>query len=99
MQWVASFSRYGLPQRNGSGRVVARHQVRPTPASACRAVRELAFPYGVFTADDGAMFRHHDLAHLHTLLEDLRLVEQRQIEVVTMNGNQARAVQLLLRKP
>lgn len=60
--------------------------------------RELALPYGVFTTGDGAMCRHHDIAHLHTLLEALRLVEQRQIEVATMNGNQARAVQLLLRK-
>ena len=61
--------------------------------------REHAHPYGVFTAGDGAMFRHHDIAHLHALCEDLRLVEQHQIEVVTMNGNQASAVQLLLQKP
>lgn len=61
--------------------------------------RESAYPYGAFTTSDGATCRHHDIGYLHTLLSALELVEQRQIDVATMNGNQAGAVQLLLRKP
>lgn len=56
-------------------------------------------PYGVFATGDGAVCRHHDLAHLRSLTVDLDEVEQRELDVVTMNGNRARAVQLLLRKP
>jgi SAM-dependent methyltransferase len=55
-------------------------------------------PYGVFATGDGAVCRHHDRAHLHSLLAHLQVVEQREVDVVTMNGHRARAVQLLLRK-
>ncbi|MFJ9350950.1 class I SAM-dependent methyltransferase [Streptomyces sp. NPDC101237] len=55
-------------------------------------------PYGVFATDDGAVLRHHDLAHLHSLLSGFDLVRERTIEVATMNGHRSTAVQLLARK-
>ncbi|MER5787846.1 class I SAM-dependent methyltransferase [Streptomyces sp. NPDC001980] len=55
-------------------------------------------PYGVFTTDDGAVCRHHDISELHTLLSDFDLVDQRPIKVTTMNGHQSQALQLLARK-
>lgn len=56
-------------------------------------------PYGVFDTNDGGTCRHHDVAYLRSLLAHLHLVKKREVDVVTMNGNRARAVQLLLRKP
>ncbi|MGR6973560.1 class I SAM-dependent methyltransferase [Streptomyces cynarae] len=56
-------------------------------------------PYGVFAADDGAVFRHHDIADLHAVLSGFDLVDERRIDVVTMNGHRSQAVQLLARKP
>lgn len=55
-------------------------------------------PYGVFTTDDGATCRHHEVEHLRNLLADFHLAGERQIEVSTMNGNRATAVQLLARR-
>ncbi|NUR88205.1 MAG: class I SAM-dependent methyltransferase [Nonomuraea sp.] len=60
--------------------------------------RRYGTPYGVFATDDGAVCRHHDLAELRALLSDFDLVDERRIEVVTMNGHRSRAVQLLARK-
>ncbi|MFB6836210.1 class I SAM-dependent methyltransferase [Streptomyces sp. NPDC056361] len=60
--------------------------------------QESGGPYGVFATGDGAVCRHHDIGHLHALLSDLDLVEERRIDVPTMNGNRCRAVQLLARK-
>jgi SAM-dependent methyltransferase len=54
-------------------------------------------PYGCFETSDGATCRHHDLAHLLALFDHLSLVGQREVDVTTMNGNPARAVQLLFR--
>ncbi|MFI5532946.1 class I SAM-dependent methyltransferase [Kitasatospora sp. NPDC051853] len=59
---------------------------------------EFGTPYGVFATDDGAVCRHHDRAHLHALLDGFEVLEERPIEVATMNGNRSRGVQLLLRK-
>ena len=56
-------------------------------------------PYGVFATDDGAVFRHHDIAELHAVLSGFDLVDERRIDVVTMNGHRSQAVQLLARKP
>ncbi|MGW0413561.1 class I SAM-dependent methyltransferase [Streptomyces collinus] len=64
--------------------------------AAC--TRQFGTPYGVFATDDGAVCRHHDIAELHALLSDFDLVEERRIEVATMNGHRSQAVQLLARK-
>lgn len=55
-------------------------------------------PYGVFATDDGAVCRHHDITELRALLSDFDLVDERRIEVATMNGHRSQAVQLLARK-
>ncbi|MGW5605596.1 hypothetical protein ACWEWI_05760 [Streptomyces sp. NPDC003753] len=53
----------------------------------------------MFATDDGAVFRHHDIAELHAVLSGFDLVDERRIDVVTMNGHRSQAVQLLARKP
>ncbi|MFE2103095.1 class I SAM-dependent methyltransferase [Streptomyces sp. NPDC059468] len=60
--------------------------------------RQFGTPYGVFATDDGAVCRHHDIAELRALLSDFDLVDERGIEVATMNGHLSQAVQLLARK-
>ncbi|GIM93382.1 class I SAM-dependent methyltransferase [Paractinoplanes toevensis] len=55
--------------------------------------------YGVFTTDDGAVCRHHELGHLRRLFSAFDLVGERHIEVTTMNGSRATAVQMLARSP
>lgn len=56
-------------------------------------------PYGVFATADGAVFRHHDITELRALLNDLDFLDERPIDVVTMNDHRSKAVQLLARKP
>ncbi|GAB3838636.1 class I SAM-dependent methyltransferase [Dactylosporangium cerinum] len=56
-------------------------------------------PYGVFATGDGAVCRHHHINELRTRLKDLDILEQRRIDVITMNRNRAKAVQVLARKP
>ncbi|MFF9839271.1 class I SAM-dependent methyltransferase [Streptomyces sp. NPDC013740] len=60
--------------------------------------QQFGTPYGVFATDDGAVCRHHDIAELRALLSDFDLVDERRIEVATMNGHRSRAMQLLARK-
>ncbi len=60
--------------------------------------QQFGTPYGVFATDDGGVCRHHDIAELRALLSDFRPVDERGIEVATMNGHPSQAVQLLVRK-
>ena len=60
--------------------------------------RRFGTPYGVFATNDGAVCRHHDISELRALLSDFDLVDERRIEVTTMNGHRSQAVQLLARK-
>ncbi|BCJ47269.1 class I SAM-dependent methyltransferase [Actinoplanes ianthinogenes] len=55
-------------------------------------------PYGVFTTGDGAVCRHHDAEYLRRLLADFDITAERHLEVPTMNGNRAAALQLLARR-
>ncbi|MDI6102093.1 class I SAM-dependent methyltransferase [Actinoplanes sp. NEAU-A12] len=55
-------------------------------------------PYGVFETDDGAVCRHHDIAWLRSLFADFEPVDERRIDVATMNGRPARGVQMLARR-
>jgi SAM-dependent methyltransferase len=61
-------------------------------------VQQFGTPYGVFTTDDGAVCRHHDVVHLRSLLSDFDLMDENRIEVATMNGHRSQAVQLLGRR-
>jgi SAM-dependent methyltransferase len=61
--------------------------------------RQFGTPYGVFATDDGAVCRHHGVEQLRALFEGFQLVNERRIEVATMNGHRSEAVQLLAMKP
>lgn len=53
-------------------------------------------PFGTFVTDDGALCRHHDPSRLRDLLgEGFGIVRERRLEVTTMNGNRAPAMQIL----
>jgi SAM-dependent methyltransferase len=54
-------------------------------------------PYGAFTTDDGAVCRHHHVEHLRTIMSEFDLLRESHIDVSTMNGRPASAVQLLVR--
>lgn len=49
--------------------------------------------YGVFDLPEGVTVRHHDPKWIETLTEDFTMVALDEIEVVTMNGNPAKAFQ------
>ena len=49
--------------------------------------------YGVFDLPEGVTVRHHDPKWIETLTSDFTTVALDEIEVVTMNGNPARAFQ------
>lgn len=55
--------------------------------------------YGIFRTDDGAVVRHHDEARLHALLSGFDIVRTAEVSLSTMNGNPAKAVQMLARRP
>lgn len=54
--------------------------------------------FGVFTLPEGATLRHHTKEWIANLLNEFRLVEEHIIEVKTMNGNIAKAFQMIVRK-
>jgi len=49
--------------------------------------------YGVFDLPEGVTVRHHDPKWLETLTSDFEMVALDDVEVVTMNGNPAKAFQ------
>lgn len=59
---------------------------------------QFATPYGVFATGDGAVCRHHHITELRALLKELDILDERRIDVTTMNGHRSKAVQLLARK-
>lgn len=54
--------------------------------------------YGVFSLPEGATFRHHTQEWIKTLLASFRIVEEKRIDVKTMNGHSAKAFQLIAQK-
>jgi len=54
--------------------------------------------YGVFTLNEGATFRHHTKDWMQALLKNFDLMEEKQIEVKTMNGHVASAFQMIVKK-
>lgn len=55
--------------------------------------------YGVFDLPEGVTVRHHDPKWIETLTSDFEMVARDDIEVVTMNGNPAKAFQWFGLKP
>jgi SAM-dependent methyltransferase len=54
--------------------------------------------FGVFRLPDGATLRHHDMHWIHALLDGLDLLHEDVLAVRTMNGNPAKAFQILARR-
>lgn len=61
--------------------------------------QQFGTPYGVFATGDGAVCRHHDITELRALLKNLDILDERRVDVTTMNHHRSKAVQLLARKP
>lgn len=78
--------------------LLLQHDERNRDRYAAHDTLQPPTPYGVFTTEDGAVCRHHDIAHLHALLSGFDLVKERTIEVAMMNTHRSQAVQLLNRK-
>ena len=55
--------------------------------------------YGVFDLPEGVTVRHHDPTWIETLTTDFEMVALDDVEVVTMNGNPAKAFQWFGLKP
>jgi len=55
--------------------------------------------YGVFDLPEGVTVRHHDRQWIETLTSDFEMVAIEDVEVVTMNGNPAKAFQWFGLKP
>ncbi len=54
--------------------------------------------FGTFTLPEGATFRHHTKEWIAELTQNFRTKENDIIDVKTMNGNNAKAFQLILQK-
>lgn len=54
--------------------------------------------YGVFTLKEGVTFRHHSKEWISTLLENFKILTEKPIQVMTMNGHTARGFQIIGQK-
>jgi len=54
--------------------------------------------YGVFSLEEGVVFRHHTREWISELLQDFTILEEIQTDVTTMNGNKAEAFQIIIQK-
>lgn len=54
--------------------------------------------FGTFTLPEGATFRHHTKEWIAELIKDFKIKESLTIDVKTMNGNSAKAFQLIIQK-
>ena len=54
--------------------------------------------YGVFSLEEGVTFRHHTREWISELLNEFTLLTENPVEVQTMNGNKAKAFQIIARK-
>jgi SAM-dependent methyltransferase len=54
--------------------------------------------FGVFTLPEGATFRHHTKEWISILTKGLKVLIEKPIQVLTMNGHRASAFQIILQK-
>lgn len=54
--------------------------------------------YGVFGLKEGVVFRHHTKEWIKLLLQKFTILEEKIIEVSTLNGNKAEAFQIVAKK-
>lgn len=50
--------------------------------------------FGIFRVNEGAVFRHHEMPWIYSLLSGFDLLKESHTEVKTMNGNPARIFQI-----
>jgi len=56
-------------------------------------------PYGVFKHNEGVILRHHAKNYLdETIFKNFNILNEKTFEVITMNGNKSKAIQLIGRK-
>ena len=87
--------------RPGGVLYLSDYLVQTDPRNRERYVRyqEKYDRYGIFEVDEGsAVMRHHDLPWLATLLSAFETIREELIEVTTMNGNPALAIQIMAGK-
>jgi SAM-dependent methyltransferase len=75
--------------------------LQPDERNLARYARDVSKygTYGVFDLPEGVTVRHHDPKWIETLTRDFEIVALDEIEVLTMNGNPAKAFQLFGLKP
>ena len=76
----------GFKRTSGTATVMPRTQ------GQCRT-------YGVFEVSEGVAVRHHSHQWIASLLGDWEEIDASDIQVVTMNGNEASGFQWLVRRP
>jgi SAM-dependent methyltransferase len=54
--------------------------------------------FGAFNLPEGVIFRHHTKEWISKLTKEFKVMESNMIDVKTMNGSDARAFQLIIRK-
>ncbi len=54
--------------------------------------------YGVFTLNEGVIFRHHSEKWIKELIKDFDIIEEKIIDVITMNGHKAKGFQIIAKK-
>lgn len=56
-------------------------------------------PYGIFELNEGVILRHHNMDYLRkTVFTDFDILREKKFEVITMNGNKSKAVQIIGKK-
>ena len=54
--------------------------------------------YGVFYLQEGVYFRHHTKEWIKNLLQDFEIVQEKNVEVKTMNGHSGEAFQIFAKR-
>ena len=55
--------------------------------------------FGVFRLSDGGIVRHHEMSWIHELLTGFEILHEETIDILTMNGNDAKIFQFIAKKP
>ncbi len=56
-------------------------------------------PYGIFELSEGVVLRHHKMEYLYkTVFANFDILHEKKFEVITMNGNKSKAVQIIGKK-
>jgi SAM-dependent methyltransferase len=73
-------------------------QINSAEKKAYETLNNDPMNFGVFSLVEGATFRHHSKEWIPQLLQPFEILQQKEVEVFTMNGHPAKAFQILARK-